>query len=295
MRSRVHLIAFWGIHVASLLALYTGVSTTDVLLLLGTYWIRMFAITAGYHRYLAHRAYKTSRPMQFLLALVGTTAVQKGPLWWAAVHRAHHRYSDKPKDVHSPLQRGFWYAHVGWIVSPRYEAVTYDDVPDLAKYPELRWLDRHFEVPPALLALGCYAIGGLSGLVWGFAISTVLVWHATFCINSLAHRWGSRRYRTGDESRNNVWLALLTLGEGWHNNHHRYCTSANQGFFWWEIDISYGVLRLMGALGLVSKLRKPPARLLAREAWDGQMPPKAKPAPGRPPAMESRWGNAPEG
>lgn len=258
MRTRIHLIAFWGIHLSCLLALYTGVRWIDIALLLLTYWVRMFAITAGYHRYLAHRAYKTSRWFQAVLAFLGTTAVQKGPIWWAATHRAHHKYSDKPKDVHSPVQRGFWYAHVGWILASDHDEADLAMVQDLVSYPELRWLDKYMIIPPIFLALACYLVGGLGGLIWGFGISTVLVWHATFCINSLAHTWGKKRYETGDESRNNVVLALLTMGEGWHNNHHRYCSSANQGFFWWEIDLSYYILKGLELFGLVRKLRTPP-------------------------------------
>jgi stearoyl-CoA desaturase (delta-9 desaturase) len=222
----------------------------------------MFSVTAGYHRYFSHRSYKTSRPFQFLLALAGTLAVQKGVLWWAANHRNHHKYSDQAEDLHSPLQRGFWWAHVGWILSPDYEETDLARIPDMAKYPELRWLNDHYLIPPVVLAVALYLIGGATWLVWGFFISTTMLWHATFTINSLAHVWGSRRYETTDTSRNNPWLALLTMGEGWHNNHHRYMNSARQGFFWWEIDLSYYILVALSWCGIVWDLQQPPKRLL---------------------------------
>lgn len=235
-----------------------------VLLAVGLYYLRMFGITAGFHRYFAHRAFKTDRFTQFLLALIGTMASQKGVLWWAAHHRDHHKYSDQEQDLHSPLQRGFWWSHLGWILCDRYNETKYERIRDFTKYPELMWLNRHWWAPPVGLALLLFAVGGTGALVWGFFVSTVALWHGTFAINSLAHVFGSRRYETTDGSRNSLILALLTLGEGWHNNHHHYQSSANQGFFWWEIDISFYVLRVMSWCRLVSDLRKPPQRLLVR-------------------------------
>jgi stearoyl-CoA desaturase (delta-9 desaturase) len=238
------------------------VSGLDLVLLAATFWLRMFGITAGYHRYFAHRTYKTSRPFQLALALLGVSATQKGPLWWAGHHRNHHKNSDRPGlDVHSPRD-GFWYSHQGWIFDARWDASPLEQIRDFARYPELVWLNRWHFVGPVAIAVLCTAIGGLSGLVWGFCISTTLLWHATYSINSLAHRWGTRRYATTDTSRNNALLALLTLGEGWHNNHHHYCTSTRQGFFWWEIDVSYYVLRALAAIGLVWDLREPPAHVV---------------------------------
>jgi len=249
-------------HVSCLFVLLTGVSWGAVAVCLAAFWVRMFAVTAGYHRYFAHRSFKTSRTFQFILAALGTTAVQKGVLWWAANHRVHHRYSDQEGDVHSPVQRGFWWAHVGWIIGPDYEATDLERVRDLAKFPELRWLNDHYLVPPVALALALFLIGGWSWLVWGFVVSTVLLWHATFTINSLAHVYGSQRYATSDQSRNNVWLALLTMGEGWHNNHHHYMNSVRQGFFWWEIDASYYVLLALSWIGVTWELIVPPQRML---------------------------------
>jgi stearoyl-CoA desaturase (delta-9 desaturase) len=242
-----------------------GWSWSGVALALGSYFIRMIVVTAGYHRYFAHRAFKTSRAFQFLLALGAQSAAQKGVLWWASHHRWHHKYSDTPKDIHSARHRGFLYAHVGWVISPTWDKTDRTLVGDLAKFPELRFLDRpsvHM-LPTILLALAFLLIGGAHGLVWGYMVSTVLLWHGSFAINSLSHLWGSRRYETDDDSRNSFLLALLTTGEGWHNNHHHYQSSANQGFRWWEIDVTYYVLRGLAALGLIWDLRRPPREVLA--------------------------------
>ena len=255
--------AFWLVHLACLAAFFTGVTWSAVAVCAALFWLRMFGVTAGYHRYFSHRSYKTSRAFQFVLALLGTLAVQKGVLWWAGNHRVHHKYSDQEQDVHSPIQRGFWWSHVGWILAPDFEQTLFDRIPDMARYPELRWLDRHYLLPPVAMAVLLYLVGGATWLVWGFFISTTLLWHSTFTINSLAHVWGSRRFETGDASRNNVWLALLTMGEGWHNNHHRYPGAARQGFFWWEVDLSYYGLRLLAATGLIWDLRQVPAAVLA--------------------------------
>ncbi len=238
-------------------AFLVGVDSTALTLLAVTYFVRMFGITGVYHRYFAHRSYKTFRPMQFVLAWIGCSALQKGPLWWSGHHRVHHRHSDTPEDPHSPYETSFWWSHVGWILSDEHTRILWDDLRDWARYPELRWLENYHWVPGIVLGVTCFLIGGWSGLVWGFLISTILVYHATFTINSLSHLFGKRRYNTPDDSRNNIWLALITLGEGWHNNHHHYQSSANQGFFWWEIDISYYVIRLLGLCGLVWDIRKP--------------------------------------
>jgi stearoyl-CoA desaturase (delta-9 desaturase) len=266
---------FLGLHLACFAAVFTGVSATAAIACAALYAARMFALTAGYHRLFAHRTYETSRVFRFLLGLLGTTAVQKGPLWWAATHRAHHRYSDQPGDPHSPVQRGFWWAHVGWILGDRHAGADLDDVRDLSKYPELRWLDRwHFVAPIAVGAL-LFGLGewlaaahpglGTSGpqlLVWGMVISTVLLYHGVWCVNSLVHLWGARRYATTDDSRNNGLVALWTFGEGWHNNHHRFPASERQGFRWWQVDISHLGLRVLSWVGLVWNLRRPPREIL---------------------------------
>jgi stearoyl-CoA desaturase (delta-9 desaturase) len=246
-----------------------------VALAAGLYALRMFAVTAGYHRYFSHRTFRTSRAFQFVLALLGSTAAQKGPLWWAAHHRVHHKFSDQEGDVHSPLREGFYWSHVGWILSDKFEETRWEKIPDLRKYPELRWLNRWHLVPPTALAVLLALVGGPSALIWGFFVSTVVLWHCTFFINSLAHVFGKRRYPTTDTSRNSFLLALLTLGEGWHNNHHYYMTTANQGWFWWELDVSYYLLRLLSAFGLVWDLATPP-----RKIRDGAIA-VAPPAPSR--------------
>lgn len=258
-------IAFLLVHLVCFAAFWTGVTGAALLLGLGLYLLRMFAITAGYHRYFSHRAFRTSRAFQFVLAFLAQTSAQKGALWWAAHHRRHHRYSDTERDVHSPAQRGFFYAHVGWIFVPRNDPTDHAAIRDLGKFPELLWLDRYYHLPPVLLAAASWLIAGWPGLVVGFCWSTVAVWHATFSINSLAHVFGRRRYVTGDDSRNNWWLALLTLGEGWHNNHHAYQASARQGFRWWEYDPTYYVLRVLAWLRIVWDLNAPPQTLLRGE------------------------------
>jgi len=241
-----------------------------VWLCLGLYWLRMFAITAGYHRYFAHRSYKTSRVFQFVLAFLGASSLQKGPLWWAGHHRHHHRYSDQDEDLHSPRRDGFWWAHVGWILSHRYDETPEALIKDFVKYPELRWLNRWHAAPGVLLAALLLIFGGWPAFVWGFLVSTVFTWHATFAINSLTHVFGRIRYITTDTSRNSIWLALLTLGEGWHNNHHYYQTATRQGFFWWEIDISYLILKALSIPHIVWGLREPPERVLFSNRVDGK-------------------------
>jgi stearoyl-CoA desaturase (Delta-9 desaturase) len=265
--SWVRQIPFIAVHLMPLLAIATGTRWQDWAVCLGLYYVRMFAITAGYHRYFAHKTYKMGRVTQFLMALLGTTASQKGVLWWAANHRHHHRYSDLENDVHSP-RRGFLWSHVTWMLVSKYEETQWDRIKDFAKFPELRFLNKHWWLPPTLLGVAVFLVGGWSMLFIGFFLSTVLLWHGTFIINSLAHVWGSRRYATADTSRNNLLFALLTCGEGWHNNHHHFCASANQGFFWWEIDISYYVIKLMEALGLAWDVRKPSAAALERSRLD---------------------------
>ncbi|MFC4250182.1 acyl-CoA desaturase [Sinimarinibacterium flocculans] len=257
------LVLFVAIHLACLGAIWTGVSWGDVGLCLALYAVRMFGVTGGYHRYFAHRAYKTGRVMQFLLAALAQSSLQSGALWWAAKHRDHHKHSDTPLDSHSPRHYGFWFAHLGWIFNAQAQQADYERVPEFLQYPELRWLDRHHWLPGTVMGLTVWLIGGWSALVVGFFWSTVLLWHATFCINSLVHVFGKQRYLTGDDSRNNWLFALLSLGEGWHNNHHYYMASARQGFKWWEVDVTYYVLRGLEKIGLVSELRDPPAHVLA--------------------------------
>src|SRR5437870_3661128 len=258
-------IPFVLVHLICIAAIWTGITWQAVTIGIVLYWVRIFAIGAGYHRYFSHRAYATSRAFQFVLAVLSQSTAQKSVLWWAAKHRHHHLHSDTECDVHSPRHKGFLYSHLGWIFSRRHHKADLVKVADFACYPELMWLHRFELVPAVALGALCLLIGGWSGLIVGFFWSTVLVYHATFCINSLAHVSGSKIYVTGDDSRNNLLLALLTMGEGWHNNHHAYQSSVRQGFRWWEIDATFYVLKLLSFAGLVWSLKSPPQAVRRNE------------------------------
>jgi len=281
-------VQFLLLHLACLAFIWTGVSTVAAVTCLSLYVVRMFAITAGFHRFFAHRTYRTSRVFQFLLAFTGTAAYQKGPLWWSAHHRRHHLYSDTETDLHSPITRTLWRSQVGWFLCRDSQETHVKLIPNLIKYGDLRLLDRFYTVPPILLALSAFLLGsllhryapglGTSGwqmLVWGFFISTVLLYHGTFSVNSLAHIFGKRRFETGDNSRNNLFVALITLGEGWHNNHHYYPATERQGIYWWEIDVSHYTLRMLSWLGIVWGLQKHPANVAS-----AQMDPARRNSPG---------------
>ncbi len=265
---------FLFMHLACLLVIWTGVSKVAVGTCLALYVARMFAITAGFHRLFAHRSYRTGRIFQFLIAFAGTASYQKGPLWWSAHHRRHHLLADTEEDLHSPLTRTLWRSHFGWFLSRDSQGTDWKLITNLMKYRDLRFLDRYYSLPPALLAVAAFLFGsllqryapglGTSGwqmLVWGFFISTVVLYHGTFTVNSLAHIFGKRRFATDDNSRNNFFVALITLGEGWHNNHHYYPSSERQGFYWWELDVSHYTLRALSWLGIVWDLRTPPPDL----------------------------------
>lgn len=267
----IRTLPFIALHLACLLAFVTGVSTFAIVFAIGFFFVRMFAITAFYHRYFSHKTFKTNRFWQFVFACLGASAAQRGPLWWAAHHRHHHQHSDDPEDLHSPQQNGFWWSHVGWFTCDAGFAMDERRVRDWLKYPELKFINRYDALVPAVAVALIYGLGealavmapglgtnGFQLVVWGFFISTVALFHATVCINSLAHVWGSRRFETDDDSRNNFWLALITLGEGWHNNHHRWPQSARQGFRWYEIDITYYLLWLMEKAGIIRELNPLP-------------------------------------
>jgi stearoyl-CoA desaturase (Delta-9 desaturase) len=258
-------VPFVLVHLACVAAFWTGVTYEAVGLGLLLYWLRIFAIGAGYHRYFSHRAYRTSRVFQFALAVLSQSTAQKSVLWWASKHRHHHLHSDTETDVHSPRHQGFVYSHLGWIFSRKNDVADLVKVADFARYPELMWLHKHELVPPVVLAVLSFLIAGWSGLFVGFFWSTVLVYHSTFCINSLAHVRGRRRYVTGDDSRNNWLLALFTMGEGWHNNHHAYQSSVRQGFRWWEIDATFYLLKALSWTGLVWDLKTPPVAVRLNE------------------------------
>ena len=261
-------IPFFALHAAALGAVCTGVSPTALGICLLTYTIRMFGITAGYHRYFSHRTFQTTRWFQFVLAWLGSSALQKGVLWWAAHHRAHHAHSDTAEDPHSPVVDGFWWSHMGWFLANDFDRTEYRLIPDLARFPELRFLNRWHALPGAVMAAGVLAaaqaivhffprpdVSALQIFLWGFFVSTVACYHATFSVNSLAHRWGSRRFATRDDSRNNFWIALATLGEGWHNNHHFSPSRECQGIRWWEIDVAHYGLCTLRWFGIVWEIR----------------------------------------
>lgn len=275
-------IPFIAIHLACLAVIWVGWSPVAVGVAALLYVVRMFAITAFYHRYFSHRAFRTSRTFQFVMAVAGCTAGQRSPLWWAAHHRHHHKHSDGHDDLHSPGMRGMLRSHVGWFLTRGAFATNRRLVPDFKNFAELHWLDRLDWIPFVALGVVLYALGagleawapglGTTGpqmLIWGFFVSTVVLYHCTYTINSLAHRFGKQRFATSDDSRNNLTLALLTLGEGWHNNHHHYPASARQGFYWWEIDLTYYGLLALQRLGLIWELRAVPHRVMQRNRIDG--------------------------
>jgi stearoyl-CoA desaturase (delta-9 desaturase) len=230
--SLVRSFPFFAVHLACLAAFFLKFHWSYLIVCLAMYYVRMFFVTAGYHRYFSHRSFKTSR------------------------------YSDTDDDLHSPSLRGFLWSHVGWILSDRYNNTKVDLIGDFNKYPELRWLNKYHVVPPVIFAVLMFLVGGWGMLVWGYCISTVILWHSSFTINSLSHIFGHRRYPTADSSKNNAILALVTMGEGWHNNHHHYMASARQGFFWWEVDITYYVLKVLSWFRIVWDLRQPPRHVL---------------------------------
>ena len=256
-------LPFITVHLVCLAIFWVDVQPIDWIICGALYVIRMFGITAGFHRYFSHRSFKTSRGFQFFLAFLGQSSAQRGVLWWAAKHRYHHKYSDTEHDVHSPVQHGFWYSHVLWIFSKRGRITDYRLIKDFQKYPELVWLDKWDRIPPVLLGVLVWAIAGWSGLVVGFFVSTVLLFHGTFTINSLSHVIGKQPYVTGDDSRNNWLLAIITLGEGWHNNHHHFPSATPQGFRWWQIDVTYYILKILSIFRIVWDLRLPPAHVVA--------------------------------
>lgn len=263
----IRIIPFILLHAGCLGVIWVGWSPVAIGVAVGAYLVRMFAVTGFYHRYFSHRTFRTSRAGQFLFAVLGSTAVQRGPLWWAAHHRDHHRYSDTEEDPHSPVHNSFMWSHMWWITTKKNFPTKMARVKDLARFPELCFLDRYDALVPVAYAafslflgeaLSGYGTSGAQMLVWGFFISTIALFHGTCTINSLAHLIGRRRYDTDDESRNSLLLSLLTLGEGWHNNHHHYPGTVRQGFFWWEIDITFYVLKMLSWTGLVWDLRPVP-------------------------------------
>jgi stearoyl-CoA desaturase (delta-9 desaturase) len=273
--SHLRLAPFWAMHAACLMVFWVGASKIAVAVAAGLYFARMFAITGWFHRYFSHRTFKTGRVVQFLFALLGNSAAQRGALHWAAHHRNHHRFSDQAEDPHSPRQEGFWISHMLWFGKREHATCLSRKVKDFARYPELLFMERFDFIVPLALGFATLALGwelgrhapglhtnGMQMLVWGFFISTVALWHGTFSINSLGHILGRRRYATTDDSKNSLLLALITLGEGWHNNHHHYANTVRQGFRWWEIDVSFYLLWAMSKAGLVWGLKPVPRHVL---------------------------------
>ena len=263
------------IHLGCLGLFWVGWSWTAVSIALFLYFTRMFAITAFLHRYFSHRTFKTNRFFQFIFAVIASSAMQRGALWWAAHHRKHHKESDTEKDVHSPHTKSFLWSHIGWITSRKNFLTDYKAIKDFARFPELVFLNRFNKLIPLLLGVLLFVSGewlslnapslntnGWQLIVWGWFISTTVLLHGTSTINSLSHLYGKKRFDTGDQSRNNFWLSLITLGEGWHNNHHHYRHSARQGFYWWEIDITYYGLKIMSFIGIIHDLRPVPKHIL---------------------------------
>ena len=274
----LRVLPFIVLHLACFAVFWVEFSAVAVSVAVLLYLLRMFAITGFYHRYFSHKAFKTSRPVQFIFAFLAASAAQRGPLWWASHHRHHHAHSDHPEDPHSPRQHGFFWSHLSWFLANKNFRLKKERIKDWLQYPELKLLDRFDVVAPLALALGLFGLGawlenaaphlqtnGLQLFIWGFVISTVLLYHMTFTVNSLAHVWGKRRFLTNDDSRNNPVIALFTLGEGWHNNHHHFPSSARQGFYWWEIDLTYYGLKILSALGLIWDLRKVPVEVLSQK------------------------------
>jgi len=244
------------IHIVGIAALFlVPFSWKYVALFAINYFFGMFFITAGYHRYFSHRSYKLDRIPQFIMAWMTMASAQKGILWWAANHRDHHIHSDEEEDLHSPVVKGFWYSHIGWIFDPAMQGYNAKKIADFGKYPELRFLDKYYWLPTLSVAILIFTIGGISAFVWGYLLTIICLYQASYCVNSLAHVYGTRRFETDDHSRNNIFLAIITLGEGWHNNHHHCKSSCRQGYKWWEIDMTFYLLTVLSWVGIVKDIR----------------------------------------
>lgn len=253
---------FGAIHALALLApWYFSWSALGITIAL--HWLLgSIGICLGYHRLLTHRSFQVPKLLEYAIALIGSLALQGGPIFWVAGHRQHHAFTeDIDKDPYS-ARRGFWWSHMLWIMYPRAEfftTATYRKyAPDLARDPFYTWLDRYFLLLQLPLAIGLYALGGWSFVVWGVFLRIVLLWHTTWLINSATHLFGDRPFNTDDGSRNLWWAALLTFGEGWHNNHHAHPNVAKAGWQWWQVDITWWAIRALQAIGLAKKVVMPP-------------------------------------
>ena len=268
----VSVAVFWLVQVSAVTVFFVPFAWSLVALWAASHFLRAIGLTLAFHRYFAHRAFQMSRAVRFVWALLGTAAMQKGPIWWAGHHLNHHRFADRDGDPHSPSVSGFYYAHIGWFLDDaRHETLPAQNpvVRDFGPVPEIAWLDRYYVLPPLALALALFVYGGLPWLAWGFCLPTVTLAHATFAINTVNHLWGTRRFETADQSRNNAVTAFFAVGEGWHNNHHRYQRAARNGFYWWEWDPTWYVIAAMRALGLAWDVQPVPARVYAEAEGAG--------------------------
>ena len=262
----LQILVFWFVQASAFVAFFVPFTWAYVGLWAASHFIRAIGLTLAFHRYFAHRTFQMHRVARFVWALIGTAAMQKGPLWWAGHHVNHHRYADRDGDPHSPAVSGFYYAHVGWFLNDaKHDKLEASNpvIRDFSKAPEIVWLEKYYSLPPLLLAAGLYLAGGLPLVVWGFCVPTVTLSHSTFSINTVNHLFGSRRFETPDDSRNNVITAVFAAGEGWHNNHHRYQRAARNGFYWWEFDPTWYVIRAMAAVGLAWDVQRVPERVYA--------------------------------
>lgn len=255
----IHVVFITAFHVLAAIAIFaTRPRPVDIALLVALYLATGFGITVGFHRLIAHRGFLAPRWLKNVFAFLGTAGLQGGPVMWSMVHRKHHQLSDKPADPHTPT-RGFLYAHVGWIFLRRHAERCENLVKDLLTEPFFRWLDRPLPsaVPALSLALLCWLVGGWQGVLWGTILRTVLMWNATWCVNSFCHIMGSREFPTPDRSRNLWWVGLIALGEGWHNNHHARPRCAFHGLRWWQVDFSALLIRLLEKAGLARNVVRP--------------------------------------
>ena len=245
-------------HIGAIAALFQF-SWTSLAVALGLYWVTIcFGISMGYHRLHTHRSYSVPRPLEYFFAVCGTLTLEGGPIFWVATHRLHHQKSDLPGDPHSPRD-GAWWSHVGWIMLGESKhsdtAAMSKYAPDLAKDKFYVTLNNYHWVPMVILGGILLAFGGLPLMLWGVCLRVVVGLHSTWLVNSATHMWGTRRFETRDDSRNSWWVALLTFGEGWHNNHHAHPTSARHGLTWYEFDPSWLQIRLLKSLGIAKAIR----------------------------------------
>ncbi len=271
-KRRIHVPAFAfivGVHILALAGLFTF-SWAALAVCVVLHWLTGgVGITLGYHRLLTHRSFQTPKIVEYILAIIASLACQGGPISWVAVHRIHHAKSDQPGDPHSPRDSFFW-AHMGWCIHRNDIIDDYKEyskfAPDLAKDPVHRFLNQNFMLWTVLLAAGLYAWGGISFVVWGIFVRLVLVYHSTWFVNSATHVWGYKNFKTGEDSSNLWWVALLSYGEGWHNNHHAFQTSARHGLKWWEFDTTYMMIKTLEMFGLAKDIKIPSPHLLKTKA-----------------------------